>query len=93
MKVIKKILQFLFVFYSNQVHNMLAIMSDPQFKSLLDVKNLVGHGNVIQLAFEYDLKVMIPLLMICFKTLNPTAKLAHILVMMTLKKIGLMVHK
>jgi hypothetical protein len=36
---------------------MLAIMSDPQFKSLPVVKNLVGHGNVIQLAFEYDLKL------------------------------------
>jgi hypothetical protein len=86
MKVLKLILQFLFVFYSNQVHNMLAIMSDPQFKSLLVVKILVGLGNVIQLAFEDDLKPMIPLLMVCFEILNPTTKLAHILVMMTLKK-------
>ncbi len=60
-------------------------MLDLQFKSLPIVKNLVGHGNVIQLAFEYDLKAIIPLLMVCFETLNPT-KLAHILVIMTLKK-------
>jgi hypothetical protein len=86
MKVLKLIFQFLFVFYSNQGHNMLAIMSVPQFKSLPVVKNLVGHGNVIQLAFEYDLKAMIPFLMVCFETLNPTTKLAHILVLMTLKK-------
>jgi hypothetical protein len=65
---------------------MLAIMSNPQFKSLLVVKVLVGRGNVIQLVFEYDLKAMIPLLMVCFETLNPIAKLAHLLVMMTLKK-------
>jgi len=61
-------------------------MLDPQFKSLPIVKNLVGRGNVIQLAFEYDLKAMIPLLMVCFETLNPIVKLAHILVIMTLKK-------
>jgi hypothetical protein len=65
---------------------MLAIMLDPQFKSLPIVKVLVGCGNVIQLAFKYDLKAMIPLLMVCFETLNPTAKLAHLLIMMTLKK-------
>jgi hypothetical protein len=65
---------------------MLVVMSNLQFKSLPFVKILVGHGNVIQLIFQYDLKAMIPLLMVCFETLNPTTKLAHLLVMMTLKK-------
>ncbi len=31
----------------------------------------MGCGEAIQLAFEYDLKVIIPLLMTCFATLNP----------------------
>jgi hypothetical protein len=62
-------------FNSNQVHNMLAIMLDPQFKSLSVVKILVRCDNAIQLAYGYDLKAMIPLLMVCFETLNPIAKL------------------
>jgi hypothetical protein len=34
----------------------------------------VGHGGaVFCLAFEYDSKVMIPLLMACFDQLNPTS--------------------
>jgi hypothetical protein len=44
MKVLKPFLQFLFVFYSNQVHNMLTTMLDPLFKSLQIVENLVGYG-------------------------------------------------
>jgi hypothetical protein len=74
MKVLQPFLQFLFVFYSNQVHSMLTIILDPQFKSLQVVENLVGHGNAIQLASKNDLKPMIPFLMVCFEALNPTAK-------------------
>jgi len=47
-------------------------MLDPQFESLWVVKNLVGCENAIWLAFKYDSKVTIPLLMLCFETLNPT---------------------
>jgi hypothetical protein len=36
------------------------------------VENLVGSGDAIQLSFEYDLKVVIPLFISCFETLNPT---------------------
>jgi len=36
------------------------------------VENLVGSGDAIQLSFEYDLKVVIPLFITCFETLNPT---------------------
>jgi len=57
-----------------QVRNMLAIMLDPQFKSLQVVKSLVGHGDAIRLVFKYDLKVIIPLLMTCFVTLNPNVE-------------------
>jgi hypothetical protein len=73
-KILQPFLQFLFVFYSNQVHSMLVIMLDLQFKLLQVMENLVGCGNAIWLVSKYDLKAMIPLLMICFETLNPIAK-------------------
>ncbi len=44
-----------------QGHNMIAIMLDPCFKALRIVESLVGHGNVIILASEYDAKIVIPL--------------------------------
>jgi hypothetical protein len=34
----------------------------------------VGHGATICFAFEYDAKVMIPLLMACFDQFNPTSQ-------------------
>jgi hypothetical protein len=46
-KVLKPFLQFLNLFYVDQVHNMLAIMLDPQFKSLRVMENLVGSGDAI----------------------------------------------
>ncbi len=49
-------------------------MLDPRFKSLQVVENLVGHENAIRFVSKNDLKPMIPLLMICFETLNPTIK-------------------
>ncbi len=36
------------------------------------MENLVGSGDAIWLSFKYDLKVVIPLLITCFETLNPT---------------------
>jgi hypothetical protein len=50
MKVIKPILQFLKTFDSCHVHNMLALMVDPHYKSLRVVENYVGHGNAIYFA-------------------------------------------
>jgi hypothetical protein len=38
------------------------------------LENLVGRGNSIQFASEYDLKVVIILFKTCFETLNPTIK-------------------
>ncbi len=49
-------------------------MLDPQFKSLQVVKNLVGHGDAIRLAFKYELKTIISLSMTCFVTLNPNVE-------------------
>jgi len=59
-KLLKPFLEFLKTFDSCQVHNMLALMLDPQIKSL------VGHGNAICLAIKYDVKNIIPFFMIIF---------------------------
>jgi hypothetical protein len=50
----------------------MAIMLDPHFKVLCVVENLVGCGYAIWLVFEYDVKVVIPFLMVCFDWLNPS---------------------
>jgi hypothetical protein len=42
-------------------------MLDPHYKSLWVAVNYVGHGNAIQLAFENEMKKVIPLLMIIFE--------------------------
>jgi hypothetical protein len=52
---------------------MMAFMLDPHFKALHVVENLVGHRNVIRLASEYDVKVVVLLLMLCFDWLNLVA--------------------
>jgi len=49
----------------------MAIMLDPHFKSLRVMENLLGRGNAIRLAIEYDARIVIPLLMVCFEQLNP----------------------
>jgi hypothetical protein len=53
-----------------KAQNMMVIMLDPHFQALHIVKTLVGHGNVIKLAFENDAKIVIPLLMVCLEWLN-----------------------
>ncbi len=47
-------------------------MLDPHYKSLQVVENYVGHGNAIHLAFKYDMKEVIPLLVTIFERLNPS---------------------
>jgi len=73
-KVLQPFFSISIFFYSDQVHNMLVVMLDLQFKSLQVVEDLVGCGNAIWLISEYDLKAMIPLSMVRFETLNPTIK-------------------
>lgn len=65
-KVIKVFLQFLKLFDSHQIHNMFALMLDPHFKSLEVFEKYVGHKITIHLVIEYDVKEVIPLLMITF---------------------------
>ncbi len=50
---------------------MMAIVLEWHFKALRIMKCLVGCENAIWLAYEYDAKVVIPLLMMCFEWLNP----------------------
>lgn len=69
-KVMKPFLQFLRAFDSFQVHNMLALMLDPHYKSLRVSENYVGHGNAIHLTLEYDMKEVIPFLITKFERLN-----------------------
>jgi hypothetical protein len=40
----------------------------------MNYQNLLGHGDVIQLSYEYDLKDVIPFLMTCFESLNLNIK-------------------
>jgi hypothetical protein len=73
-KVLKPFFQMFILKILDQVCNMFAIMFDPWFKSLQIVKKLMGRGDAIRLVFKYDLKVIIPLLMTCFVTLNPNVE-------------------
>jgi hypothetical protein len=49
-------------------------MLDPCFKSLWIVQIYVGGGNAIHFAIRYDVKEVIPLLMIVLEQLNPIVK-------------------
>jgi hypothetical protein len=69
--VASKKLQTFQVYDCHQVHNMLIIMFNPHFKSLIVEKNYVGHWACIPIAYGYDANVIIPLLMIGFEILNP----------------------
>jgi len=80
-KVIKLFFLFLKAFDSQDVHNMFVITLDPYFKILQVVKNYVAHGEVICFAFEYDGKIMIPLLMIFFDQLNLISQACAIFLM------------
>jgi hypothetical protein len=67
----KPFLRFLRSFDEGQAYNMMAIMLDSHFQVLCVVKNLVGCGNAKQLVFFYDVKVVIPFLMVCFDFVEP----------------------
>jgi hypothetical protein len=59
LKVIRPFFLFFKTFDLHNVHNMIAIMLEPRFKSL-------DHCVIIRFVSKYDTKVMIPLLMACF---------------------------
>jgi hypothetical protein len=53
-------------------HNMLALMLDPRFKTLKCVTNLIGRDKTHVIMDEYDSKILIPMLVVVFKCLNPS---------------------
>jgi hypothetical protein len=79
-KVIQPFLEFLRSFDAGQIHNRMAIMLDPCFKALHLEENLVGRGDVIRSASEYDVKVVVPPLMVCFDKLNPIVNTSVVVV-------------
>jgi hypothetical protein len=56
LKVIKLFLEFLKTFDYCQIHNMLALMLNPHFKSSWVVGNFVGCENAIYFIIKYDIK-------------------------------------
>jgi hypothetical protein len=68
-KVIKHFLELMKLFDAQQDYNMMAITLDLYFKLLCVVKNLVGGGSTIQMKSKYDIKIVIPLLMVCINKL------------------------
>jgi hypothetical protein len=57
---------------ASKAHNMLALILDLWFKPLNVVKAFVGWAKMIQIAVEYDNKILLPLLVASFHFLNPT---------------------
>jgi hypothetical protein len=55
----------------SKVHNMLAFMLDPRFKSVDLVKVLFGQANVIQIVVKYDSETLMSLLVATFHFLTP----------------------
>lgn len=72
--VLEPFLSFATVFSRRKAHNMLALMLDPRFKGLGLVRDYVGADKVVGIVFDYDMQVVLPLLMQCFKRLHPTAE-------------------
>lgn len=68
-KGIKPFLELIKLFDAQQAYNMMAIMLDMCFKFLRVMKNLVGCGSTIQMKFKYDIKIVIPPLMVCINKL------------------------
>ncbi len=55
------ILAITFFYNASKVHNMLALMLDPCFKSLNVVKTFIRKTKMIQIVVEYDNKILLPL--------------------------------
>jgi hypothetical protein len=51
---------------------MLALMLDPHFKGLGLVIQYVGKERVLQVASDYDIQILFPLLVCAYKVLNQT---------------------
>lgn len=74
------LLEFFKSFDGWHVHNMMVIMLVPHFQALCFVENLVEHGDVILLTFDYDVKVVIPLLMVWYDQLKPIDNASNVVI-------------
>ncbi len=72
MGVLEPFLSFLVALHTHKAHNMLAKMLDFHFKVLGLVIQYVGKEGFFQVASDYDIQVLFPLLVYAYKVLNPT---------------------
>jgi hypothetical protein len=70
--VLQPFLDFCDKFDASMAHNMLALMLDPRFKTLKCVTNLIGRDKAQVIMNEYDSKILIPMLAMVFKCINPS---------------------
>ncbi len=68
--VLQSFLDFCDKFDASMVHNMLAFVLDPKFRTLKCVTTLIGRDKAQAFVDEYDSKILIPMLVMVFKCLN-----------------------
>ena len=69
--VLKPFLAFASQFNKEKVHNMLAIMLDPQYKGLQSISKFVGSATVAKvLVSQYNKEILLPLLVKVFHHRN-----------------------
>jgi hypothetical protein len=69
LEVLQPFMSFLDGFEKNMGHNMLLLMLNPRFKSLQLVTNYIGHDKTSTLVVQYDVGLLLPLLIQCYKIL------------------------
>ncbi len=69
--VLAPFLAFASIYIVAKVHNMLALMLNPRFKSLDILKTFVRMAKVIHMVVEYDTKSLMSLLLLTFLFINP----------------------
>ncbi len=72
MRVLEHFLSFLVAPQTHKIHNMLVLMLDPHFEGLGLVIQYGGKERTFQVASDYDIQVLFPLLIYAYKVLNPT---------------------
>jgi hypothetical protein len=68
--VLASFLAFASTYIGNKVHNTVALMLDPHFKSLDVVKAFVGWEKMIQMVAQYNSETLLPLLVAIFQFSN-----------------------
>ncbi len=70
--VLQPFLSFASTFESHRTHNMLDLILDPMYRNLQCITNFVGMDKDKINFFEYDKKIMIPMLKKTHQFLEPT---------------------